>query len=91
MELVKGDLKVMWSVVPSSVVPLLRFDVMELVDGEWEAMDNGSSCTEMPVGSPETMLKSGLEVVMDAVECNRSLGVKQVVEDLAWMAPVWFE
>lgn len=90
MELVKGDLKVMWSDSLKDA-PLLRFDVMELVDGEWEAMDNGSSCTEMPIGSPETMLKSGLEVVMDAVECNRSLGVKQVVEDLAWMAPVWFE
>ena len=90
MELVKGDLKVMWSDSLKDA-PLLRFDVMELVDGEWGAMDNGSSCTEMPIGSPETMLKSGLEVVMDAVECNRSLGVKQVVEDLAWMAPVWFE
>jgi len=103
MELVKGDLKVMWSDIgegwdgdynPDNPddVELLRFDVMELAeDGVWESVDNGSYCTAMPVGSSEKMLKTGLELILEAVECNRETGVKRVLEELSWMNPSWFD
>lgn len=69
-------------------VPLLRFDIYELVDGEWEAMDNGSYCTAMPVGTDHETIQRALKLIMD--ETFGQSRVKQAAEALSWMNPAWF-
>lgn len=69
-------------------VALLRFDIYEKVDGEWETMDDGSYCTRMPVDTPPGIIMKALQFIMDETfDLDR---VKKAGEALSWMEPSWF-
>lgn len=71
---------------------LLRFDVYELINGEWEPMDDASYCTMMPVGTDPKIMHRGLEVIHEEVSRYASAGysLKKACESLSWMNPDWF-
>ena len=66
-------------------MPLLRFYVQEMVDGEWQDMDAGSYCTLMPVGTDEAILQLALSDILDAIPRGR-----HELERLSWMEPHWY-
>ena len=69
--------------------PLLRFDVYKKVNGEWEAIDNGSYCTQNNVFTSirdlKSMLKTIWEEMNDALEGGYS--GKKTAEYLSWITP----
>lgn len=69
-------------------VAFLRFDIY--FNGE--LVPDGSYCTLMPVGTPEPILRKGLERIMDAVndKCENGNCPKKVFEELSWIEPKWF-
>ena len=69
-------------------VELWRFDVQELVDGEWETMSDASYCTQMPVDTDFETIQKALRWIMDETFDTKS--VKRVCEDLSWISPEWF-
>ena len=73
-------------------IPLLRFDVYELIDGEWEYIQDTSYCTMMRVGSPDWVLSQALNLILDRVEASASSGgsIKKACESLSWMSDSWF-
>jgi hypothetical protein len=68
---------------------LLRIDVLNLTDDGWIQIENGSTCTNIPVKTPKNerrrLLKLALEFVRAARLENRSL--KRSVERLSWLEP----
>ena len=74
-------------------INLLRFDVSVKKGDEWEIVDNGSYCTQMPADEPEAILGAALKRIMSEVE-DPLLGgssIKRICEQLSWMHPHWFE
>lgn len=70
-------------------VPLLRFDLYEMIDGAWEALDDCSYCTALPATVSEYVVGQALDHILNATE-----GVerpKKVCESLSWMDEGWFE
>ena len=74
-------------------VDFLRFDVYGMNGSCWEAIDNASYCTQMPVTCSYELLMKGLEFIMEHVEpvINAGLSVKKICERLSWISPGWFE
>lgn len=104
MNYIKNGIKVEWVDLDEGLsgeynpndpedIALLRFDVSELVDGEWEIMDNGSYCTAMPVHTPKVVLEQGLHKIYDEVYDVLAGGgsIKKTCESLSWMSPDWFQ
>ena len=69
-------------------VALLRFDVYELVDGEWETIDDTSYCTAMPVDTPDDVLDKALTHLLE--EMSNATSKKKCGETLSWMNPAWY-
>lgn len=63
--------------------PLLRFDIYEMVDGEWEAMDDASYCTGISAFEKPKVIKQVLHTIMDETfDLDR---VKKRAERLSWL------
>lgn len=69
--------------------PLLRFSCYELIDGEWEPMEDASYCTLLPVDSPEEWLARASESVLSVI--GREGSYKHDLEELSWYGPSDFE
>lgn len=67
-------------------VLLLRFDVDQKVDGEWQEVRDGSYCTALPasigVEKMEEYARELLELVADHVRAGVS--IKRVCEEASW-------
>jgi len=72
-------------------VALLRFDisVKNKDDEEWEAVDDSSYCTQVPVETEEKILKAGLEMIMDEVfeAVVEGHSIKRACEQMSWISP----
>lgn len=70
-------------------VNLLRIDLYQKTDGEWEAVEGASYCTQIPVGTDESILKSGLRYALDnfraALSGESRLSIRKVGEALSWI------
>lgn len=68
-------------------VELLRFDVYEWVNGEWEPVDNASYCTNFPVSATKEQRREGLKVLMAGVYKDLVSGnsIKKICEKLSWI------
>lgn len=99
-ELVKGNVRVSWEELGEGLdgdydpndpddVELLRFDVSVFKDGYWEAVDDASYCTLMPISAPDILKSSGLRIIMDEVYEPLMAGysIKKVCERLSWIGP----
>lgn len=67
---------------------LLRFDVSQLVNGEWEAIDDASYCTQVPVSATPEQRAKGLELIMSEVYewASQGYSIKKVCERLSWIS-----
>ncbi|MHA2403848.1 MAG: hypothetical protein ACXADH_12710 [Candidatus Kariarchaeaceae archaeon] len=99
IEVIKGDRKVTWEYLGEGWCgdydpddpednPLLRFSCDELIDGDWEQMDNGSYCTRMPTNSPKEYLLRGAGIILEAIA---DICYKKRLEELSWFCPEDFE
>ena len=70
-------------------VELWRFDVQELVNGEWETMPDASYCTQLPVDIDFEITQKALHWIME--ETFDTERVKKVCEELSWISPEWFK
>jgi len=102
MELIHGEYKVEWVDIgegwdgdynPNNPddTPLLRFDTYRKDGDEWEAIDDGSYCTAMPVGTPDNILQRALQLIVADLNAVVDLSPKRALEGLSWMNPTWFE
>lgn len=71
-------------------IALLRIDTYELVNGEWETIDDGSYCTGMPVASSPETLEAGLRLILEELNDLGGASPKKMMEGMSWMAPEWF-
>jgi hypothetical protein len=79
--------------------PLLRFSCSEFVrsmenrpagfEKEWQALDDASYCTRMPVTSNIADLVRGAAIILEAIEQDRSF--KKRLEELSWLCPEDFK
>ena len=68
-------------------VALLRFDIMRRdEDGEWEQIQDGSYCTQMPVDTPAPILRKALEHILAQI-MKAGGSVKRRAEELSWIGP----
>ena len=70
-------------------VELWRFDVQELVDGEWETMSDASYCTQLPVDMDFVTTQKALRWIMQ--ETYGRTQIKRICEELSWISPEWFK
>lgn len=66
---------------------LLRFDILEMVEEQWEQIDDASYCTQMPADSSEDILRRGAAIIMDATHGKDNM--KKICEKLSWISPEW--
>lgn len=68
-------------------VPLLRFTVLKLVDGEWEQIDDASYCTELPEWIDNDYQMQVLTYIMDEVydAVVGGASIKKRCELLSWI------
>lgn len=75
-------------------VSLLRFDVYVARGGRWEAVDDASYCTQMPVDTPKPTLKRALLYLLkeysNVLNSDPEQSVKKMGEGLSWISPDWF-
>jgi hypothetical protein len=75
-----------------SDIHLLRIDVQDQVDGQWDTIvENGSTCTLVPIDTDETEKQRLLDLAVEYVEKAERQGgsLKRAVERLSWMEPGW--
>lgn len=101
MELTRDTVSIAWAELGEGMsgdyneedpndVELLRFDIYRLVDGEWEAVDNGSYCTLMPVDTPADIQYKALEFLMDRLhDAVVNDTHKKIAEAMSWIEPGW--
>jgi hypothetical protein len=64
--------------------PLFRFCTQQRVDGEWEDVDSGSYCTQVPANiSPDDAQKVA-DYLLNRLEVNGDSGLKRFCEGLSW-------
>lgn len=98
-ELLHGDVKVEWAELGEGKdgdydpddpddVELLRFDVSRKRGNSWEAIDDASYCTQIPVSATEEQRAKGLQMLMDEVYYAASQGysIKKACERLSWIS-----
>lgn len=70
---------------------LLRLDLYQRLNGEWESVEGASYCTRMPVDADESLLKRSLRYALDnyrvALSGRPGFSVRHVGETLSWMDP----
>jgi hypothetical protein len=71
----------------SQDAPLLRFSCDRRANGEWEALEDGSYCTGLPIWTPEADLRVAAEAILDEAERP---GYKHRLELLSWLSPADF-
>jgi hypothetical protein len=64
--------------------PLLRFDIYELINGEWEAMDDASYCTGIRADSEPDVIVRHLQTIMAFT--GPLARVKKAAEQLSWLS-----
>jgi hypothetical protein len=98
--LIKDRVKVEWSELGEGLcgdynpddpddIELLRFDVSELINGEWEMVDDASYCTQMPVSTTPKQRQDSLKWIMSEVYDGIMGGysIKKICEFLSWISP----
>lgn len=98
-QLIKDNVMVGWTELGEGIdgdynpgdpedVELLRFDVSRLVNGEWEAIDDASYCTQVPVSATPEQRTKGLQLIMDEVYewASQGYSIKKPCERLSWIS-----
>jgi hypothetical protein len=105
MEIIKGRVRVEWVDLGEGLdgdydpddpndVALLRFDVSwKNLQGEWEAADDASYCTDVPTATPLPVQQRLLEILMDEVyePLTDRHSIKKLCERLSWISPNWVD
>lgn len=61
-------------------------------DWDWNVVDDGSYCTQMPITASEETLRKAAELIMDRVEDEIPDGrVRKICEELSWIDERWVE
>jgi len=99
-ELIEGKCRVSWTELGEGWqgdynpddpddVELLRFDIDFFSDdiGEWECVDGGSYCTQVPVTATPEERERGLRIIMDYVKdkVEGDSSIRRVSAWLSWM------
>ena len=102
MELIRDNVKVEWKAIGEGLhgeydpndpddMEVLRFYVSVLRDGQWEAKEDGSYCTEFPVSASEEEKLAGLNLILnkyyEALHDDIDVSVKKLGEKLSWISP----
>jgi hypothetical protein len=66
-------------------VPLLRYDVCEKVDGEWEPLRNGSACCQLSAKEKRADLKKAAKKMLEIVSKTDPQNLNFVVQLLSWI------
>lgn len=70
---------------------LLRLDLYQKVNGEWEPVEGASCCTRMPVNAGEALLRRSLRYALDnyraALSSKSGFSVRHVGAALSWISP----
>lgn len=98
MELIQDNIKVEWQDIgegyngeyneeDSHDAPLLRFYFSQLIDGEWQDLDDGSYCTLVTANLAEEDQKKLLQILMDqAFDYIAQDNYKKRLEELSWIS-----
>lgn len=100
MEYIKDNVKVSFEDIGEGIngfynpddpddVALLRFDVYSLTsDGEWDAIDDASYCTNVPVSTDPEKVNQLLETIMCEVydDVCAGISIKKKCEGLSWLS-----
>ena len=80
-----------WNSDDPEDVSLYRFDisVKRKGDEDWDACDDASYCTQVPVDTPDHILIKGLEMIMDEIfeAVVEGHGIKKACERMSWICP----
>jgi hypothetical protein len=66
-------------------VPLLRYDVCEKVDGEWEPLHNGSACCQLIASEKRSDLKKAAKEMLNIITNADSKHLNSVVQLISWI------
>jgi len=104
LEITRGNYRATWEYLKegwegeyrgadSDDVPLLRFSVSELVNGDWYEMSDASYCTRMPIDSNREHLEKALNIILDEVidGVENGKSYKKELERLSWFCPEDFK
>ena len=69
-------------------VALLRFDVYGWNGFDWDAIDDASYCTNVPVGTSPEKINELLALIMDEVgdDVRAGISIKKKCEGLSWLS-----
>jgi hypothetical protein len=100
--LIQGNIKIEWDELGEGLcgdydpddpndIELLRFTVYEMIDGEWEFVDDASYCTNVPVSAGPVERAKLLAILMDRIEPQMVAEgrCKKVCEELSWIGLDW--
>lgn len=67
---------------------LLRFDISQLIDNQWESVDNASYCTQLTANLNKDYINKALHIIMREVRepINSGLSVKKICENISWIS-----
>lgn len=98
-ELTRDNVKVEWTELGEGIdgdynpdnpddIELLRFDMSRKVGDDWEAIDDASYCTQVPVSATAEQRAKGLQMIMDEVYewASQGYSIKKVCERLSWIS-----
>jgi hypothetical protein len=70
---------------------LFRFDVDRFIDGEWQAVDDASYCTQLTADLPTEMVQKALSYLLNEIYEAASQGnsIKKTCERLSWIQADW--
>jgi hypothetical protein len=66
-------------------IPLLRYDVCEKVNGEWEPLRNGSACCRLSPSEKRADLKKAAKQMLEIVSKTDPQHLNFVVQLLSWI------
>ena len=66
-------------------VPLLRYDVCEKINGEWEPLRNGSACCQIKATEKRSHLKKAAKHMLEIVSKVDSEYLNNTVQLLSWI------
>ena len=97
--MIRGNVKVEWSELGEGIdgdynpddpedVELLRFDVSRKAGDNWEAIDDASYCTQVPVSATPEQRAEGLQLIMDEIYewASQGYSIKKLCERLSWIS-----
>lgn len=73
-------------------IPLLRFYISRMENGEWIPIENATLCTAMPVDTDPDIQRQALEFIYDRVHdsIESDKPIKRICQDLSWIEPERF-